>query len=74
MSVSTNYTTSIPFKLNQTLVATSNNDSELWGFKIREMVRLIQEEIIYLINFNCSRQLFNEFQVPIMILDLKDPS
>lgn len=37
ISVSTNYAAQIPFKLNPALITPSNNDVELWGFKIREI-------------------------------------
>ena len=37
-SMTANYTNAVPFKLNPSLVS-SNNDSEVWNFKIREMVR-----------------------------------
>lgn len=37
-SMSINYTQSVPFKLNPVLMSDSS-DTEIWNFKLREMVR-----------------------------------
>lgn len=59
MSVN-NYAASVPFKLNPALITPSNNDVDMWGFKIREISASVQRATTVDYDFRLERSILGQ--------------